>query len=162
MGLADEGDHVVLAMGVHLDVAQHDDVVIARHLVEGAREHVERAFVIAREELVIGVDHALRRIAQALAHGVVAGIGDQRADGLLGLLARRTGDGRPAPDARLRPRRKFLDRGVHSRLSLPHSTQKDRARFSAPVKDYYNERVKSLNIRPMRPEASLPRPDLHI
>ncbi len=40
MGAADEWHDVMLAMGIELDVAQHDDVVIAFDLVEGARQRL--------------------------------------------------------------------------------------------------------------------------
>ena len=52
MRLAEERHHVVLAMALDLDVAQHDDVVIARHLVEGARQDLERVLAVAGEILV--------------------------------------------------------------------------------------------------------------
>ena len=92
MGAADEGNDMVLAMRVEFDVAQHDDVVIAFDLVEGARQRLHRVLLIALEELVIGLDHALRRVEQALAVGIVACPGDQRADGLFGLLLARPFD----------------------------------------------------------------------
>ena len=113
MRFADEGDHVMLAMRVELDVAEHHDIVIASHFVEGAREHLERVLAIAREELVIGRSDAAWRLAQALAVGIIASIGDQRADRLLGLLARRPHDGGSAANLDLRPCLQLLHRGVH-------------------------------------------------
>src|SRR5262249_57999801 len=84
MRLADERDHVMFAMRMQLDIAQHYDVVITGDLVEGAGQHVEWALVVASEELVIGANDALWRLAQAFASRIVAGIGDQRADGFFG------------------------------------------------------------------------------
>jgi hypothetical protein len=118
MRLADKGDHVVLAMRVKLDVAQHDDVVIARHFIKGARQHILGVLAIACEELIIGAGNPARRLAQALAVGIVARIGDERADSLLGLLARGADDARCTGMLGLRPGRQFLNRGVHE-LRLP-------------------------------------------
>ena len=49
MDAADEGRDVVFAMRVELDVAQHDDIVIAANFVEGARQGFGRVFVIAEK-----------------------------------------------------------------------------------------------------------------
>ena len=57
---------MMLAMGVEFDVAEHDDVVIAADLLEGTRKRLDRIFLIALEELAIGIDHPLRRVEQAL------------------------------------------------------------------------------------------------
>ena len=86
MGAADEGSDVVFAVRVELDVAQHDDVVVAAHIVEGARQGFGRIFFVAAEILAEGLGHALRGIEQAFAVRVVAGPGEQGADGGLGLL----------------------------------------------------------------------------
>src|SRR6516162_11011285 len=88
MRFADERDHVVLAVGMQLDIAQHDDIIIARNFVEGAGQHVERALMIAGKKLIVGADHPLWGLAQAFARRIVAGIGYERADGLLRLLPR--------------------------------------------------------------------------
>ena len=101
---------------MQLDIAQHDDVVIARDFVESTRQHLHRALAIAAEELVIGAGHALWRIAQALAIGVVAGIGDERAHGLFGLLAGGPDNIGPAADLGRRgcgPQ--LLYRSIHDR-----------------------------------------------
>src|SRR6202034_2688598 len=82
---------VVLAMGLEADVAQHDDLVIAAGLLEGALEIFARVVVVAGEPFLIGARHARRRSAQPLAVGIVAGPADQGADRGLGLGARRLG-----------------------------------------------------------------------
>jgi hypothetical protein len=73
-------------MGFEADIPQHDEIVIAMDILEGARQHLDRVLLIAREEFGVGFHHALGRITQALAVRIVAGIADQRADGGLGLL----------------------------------------------------------------------------
>ena len=87
MSLADEGHHVVFAMGFDIDVAEHDDVVIALHVVEGAGEVFARVFAIALEPFAIGVDDAAGGVDQAFALGVVAGPGDEGADSIFRLIA---------------------------------------------------------------------------
>src|SRR4029077_3687815 len=91
----------------------HDDIIVAGHLVESARQDVERALMVAHEKLVIGADHALGRLAQALAGRIVAGIGDKRADGLLGFFPRRARSAWAAADIDLRSNWQFLYRCVH-------------------------------------------------
>src|SRR5262245_46721034 len=81
-------------MGVEGDVAHQHEIFVAAYLGEGALQHVDRARAIAAVELVIGVDHAPGRVAQALAVGVVAGIGDERAHRRERLLARGLGNNR--------------------------------------------------------------------
>ena len=87
--LADDRHHVVLAMALEADVGQHDDLVVAVDLLERAREHRLRVVAVAGEELLVGAHDAAGRLEQALARRVVAGPADQRADRVLGLLARR-------------------------------------------------------------------------
>ena len=70
-----------------MSLHQHE-IVVAAGLAEGAVEHLHRAFAIALVEFLVGADHALGRVQQAFAVGIVAGIGDQRAHGGFGLLAR--------------------------------------------------------------------------
>ena len=79
MRLAHERHHVVLAMGVEGDVAHQHEVVVLADLAEGAVEHLGRTFAIAAVEFLVGVDHALWRVEETLAVGIVAGIGDERA-----------------------------------------------------------------------------------
>jgi hypothetical protein len=86
-GLAQERRHVVFAVALHVDAAQHHHVVIALHVLEGARKLLGRIAVIAGEPLAIGVDHALGRVEQAFTVGVVAGPGQQGPDGGHGLVS---------------------------------------------------------------------------
>ena len=62
-----ERHHVMLALRGEFDVADQHEIVIAGGLAEGAVEHLRRALMIALIELVEGLDHAARRIQQALA-----------------------------------------------------------------------------------------------
>ena len=66
-GLAEERGDVVLAVRFHVDVAQHDDVVIALHVVEHAREVCVGVFGVALEPFAIGVDDAAGGVDQAFA-----------------------------------------------------------------------------------------------
>ena len=77
---------MVFAMGLHVDVAQHDDVVIALHVVERAREVFAGVFTIAFEPLFICVDHAAGGVDQAFTLGVVPGPGDEGPDSVFGLV----------------------------------------------------------------------------
>ncbi len=79
----------MLAGGVEGDVLHQHEVVVFAGLGEGAFERLGRAFAVAAIKLFIGADHALGRIEQAFAGGIVADIGDQRAHRGFGLLARR-------------------------------------------------------------------------
>src|SRR5580704_2545314 len=89
MHAADDRREVMLAMGLEADVAQHDDLVIAAGLLEGALEVFARIVVVAGEPFLVGARHARRGGAKPFAVGVVAGPADQRADRGLGLGARR-------------------------------------------------------------------------
>src|SRR5580704_4451892 len=91
MHAADDRREVMLAMGLEADVAQHDDLVIAAGLLEGALEVFARIVVVAGEPFLVGARHPRRRGAQALAVRIVAGPADQGADRALGLGARRPG-----------------------------------------------------------------------
>ena len=86
--LASEGHHVVLAMRVEGDVAHKHEVVVPADLAESAFQHIHRAFAIAAVKFLVGVDHALGRVAQPLAVGIISGVGNQRAHRRERLLAR--------------------------------------------------------------------------
>ena len=88
MRFARERHHVVLAMGIEGDVAHQHEVVVPADLAERSLEYVDRTFAIPAVELPVGVDHPFGRIAQPLAIGIVAGIGDQRAHRCQRVLAR--------------------------------------------------------------------------
>jgi hypothetical protein len=85
-GLAQERRHVVLAMALHVDAAQHDHVVVALHVLEGARQLLGRIAVIAGEPLAIGLDDAFGGVQQAFAVRIVAGPGQQGPHGGHGLV----------------------------------------------------------------------------
>src|SRR5690606_26769395 len=87
--LADDRRHVVLAVRLELDVAQHDHLVVAGDLLEGAGEVLVRIQGVAAEPVAVGTGDPRRGVQQALARGVLAGPAQQGADGILGLL---TGD----------------------------------------------------------------------
>src|SRR5690606_23976599 len=84
---ADDRRHVVFAVAFELDVAQHDHLVVAADLLEGALEVLARVLAIAAEPVAVGIDHALGRVEQAFARGIIAGPAQQGADGGLGLVA---------------------------------------------------------------------------
>ena len=84
---ADDRRHVVFAMALELDVAQHDEFVVALDFLEGARQVLLGIQRVAAEPVLVGLDHALGRVEQAFARGVLAGPAQQRAHGLFGLGA---------------------------------------------------------------------------
>ncbi len=86
VGLADDRRHVVLAMAFVFDVAQHDHLVVAGDFLEGALEVVLGIERIAAEPVAIGLDDAARRVEQAFARRVFAGVTQQGAHGLFGLF----------------------------------------------------------------------------
>ena len=79
----------MLAMRREADIAHEHHIVVALDLLEDAIEGVGGIFTVALEQLLVGLDHPLRRIAQAFACRIVAGPAQQDAHGLFGLLARR-------------------------------------------------------------------------
>ncbi len=85
MRLADDRGEVVLAVALEADVAQHDHLVVALDLLEGALEHRHRVLLVAAEPLAIGAHHAAGRVEEALALRVVAGPAQERLHRLLGL-----------------------------------------------------------------------------
>src|SRR5262249_27274820 len=111
----------MLAMRIERDVADEHEVVVGADLRERALEHVGRAFAVAAEQLLVGVDDARRRVEQALAIGIVAGKGDQRAHGRDGLVprgARHRRLGRGAHVLRQASLGKRLYDGIHDGLSV--------------------------------------------
>jgi hypothetical protein len=83
-----ERHHVVLALRGEFDIANQDEIVIARGFAKGAVQHLGRALVVALIEFVEGFDHPARRIQEALAADVLADIAEQDLHGLFGLRAR--------------------------------------------------------------------------
>jgi hypothetical protein len=112
MGTADEGHHMVLAMGVELDVAKHHQIVVAGHFLEGPGQRFDRVLLIALEELAIGIDHPLRGVEQAFPVRILASPGKERPDRRLGLCLARPLDARAAPDKWL-VRPDLLHHGIH-------------------------------------------------
>src|SRR5690606_24353508 len=91
MRLADDRRHVVLAVRLELDVAQHDQLVVAGDLLEGAREVVVRVQLVAAVPVLVGPGDARRGLDQAFAPGILPGPAQQGADGLFRLLAGHAG-----------------------------------------------------------------------
>ena len=92
MHLADDRGNVVLAMRLETDVLQRNDLVITVGLFEGPLEQRHRVLVIAAEEFLVGAHDAVRGAEQPLARRIIPGPANQRANCLLGLLARRPPD----------------------------------------------------------------------
>ena len=85
MGAADDRRHVVFAERFEFDVAQHDHLVVAGHLLERAAQVVGRVDRVAGKPVAVRVDDALGRVAQALARRIFAGPAQQRAHRVFGL-----------------------------------------------------------------------------
>jgi hypothetical protein len=85
---AQERRHMMLAVALDADVAQHDEIVVAAGLLELARQHLGGIERVARVVFLERIGDAARRILEALACGIVAGPGDQRAHGVLRVGAR--------------------------------------------------------------------------
>jgi hypothetical protein len=52
MSLADERNHMVLTMAIHLDVADEHELIVALHLVKGAVEVLCRVLMVASKLLL--------------------------------------------------------------------------------------------------------------
>src|SRR3954464_1525886 len=110
-GAADDRCHVVLAMAFEANAAQDDHLVVAFDLLKGLLQDFGRILRIAGEILLEGARDPVRRIAQTVARGIVAGPADHGPDRLLDLrplrpLARRLRDRDTFQPARLRLHRK--------------------------------------------------------
>ena len=68
----DDRRHVVLAVRLEGDVAQHDQLIVAADLLEGAAQVGGRVDVVAGEPVAVGVHHALRGVLQPLAARILA------------------------------------------------------------------------------------------
>ncbi len=79
----------MFAVRIEADVAHQHEIVIAAGFTECAVENLDRALAIPLKDFVVGADDSLWRLEQAFACRIVAGIGDQRANGGFRLLARR-------------------------------------------------------------------------
>ena len=80
MHFAQDGDDMMFAMRFEPDVAQDDDFVIGRGLLESGREQLNRIFVVTGKELLIGADDPLGCSSQPLPVRIVTGPFDQSAD----------------------------------------------------------------------------------
>src|SRR5262245_42592691 len=89
MGLAIEWHHVVLAVRVEADVAHQNEIVIPARLAERPIEDLDGAFLVSLKDFIVGTDHALWRLHQAFATGIIAGVGNERTHSGFSLLARR-------------------------------------------------------------------------
>ena len=87
--LADDRRHVMLAMRLERDVLQQHDLVIAAHFLENSRQMDRRILAVALAIFLPRARHALGRVEQAFAAGIVAGPAEQRADRLLNLFGDR-------------------------------------------------------------------------
>ncbi len=117
---SDHRRHVVLAVRLEGDVAQHDHLVVAADFLEGAPEVRGRIDLVSGKPVAVGVDDPVRGIAQAFAVGILARPAQERAHRLLGRAARdprsRTPHVTVSPGAhatvRLHPRTECSVRGV--------------------------------------------------
>ena len=90
MGAADDRHHVVLAMAVEGDVAHHDHVVIALHVLERAPQIGERILFVAGEHLPKGFRHAGRGVEQPFALRVFPHPAQKGADRFFGFITARS------------------------------------------------------------------------
>src|SRR5262245_53722541 len=85
---ADDRRHVMLAVRLEADVAQHDHLVVALDLAERAPQELDGIIVVAAEPVFVGAHDAARGTEEPLALGVVADPLEQRAYGRFGFAAR--------------------------------------------------------------------------
>src|SRR5690606_13549118 len=85
--LAGDRRHVMLAVRLEADVAQHDHLVVAVDLVERAAQELDRVVFVAAEPVLVGADDARRRAPQSFAARVVADPAQKRPDRLFGFLS---------------------------------------------------------------------------
>ena len=88
MDATDDRRHVVLAVALELDVAQHDQLVVTADFLEGARKVFVGIQAVATEPVRVRLGDTLGGVDQAFAGGVLTGPGEQGADGRFGLFAR--------------------------------------------------------------------------
>jgi hypothetical protein len=80
MAAADDRHHVMLAVRLQADIAQHDHLVVAVGLLEGLAQDLDRVVLVAGEEFFVGPDDPVGGLDEALTIGVVSGPLDERAD----------------------------------------------------------------------------------
>ena len=81
---SDDGRHVVLTVRLEADVAQHDHLVVAADLLEGAPQVGGRVDLVAGKPVAVGIHDPMRGVAQALAARVLTRPAQQRAHRALG------------------------------------------------------------------------------
>ena len=84
------GCHVMLAVALEADAAQHDHLVVAFGLLEGLRQDCLGVLGVASEVFLVGPRHARRRLGKAIAIGVVPAPTDDGAEGRFDLRAGRS------------------------------------------------------------------------
>ena len=114
---ADDRRHVVLAMRLETDVAQHHHLVVAAGLLEGPLEIVARIILVTGKPFLISAHDAPRRGQEPFPVWIVAGPTDERAHGALRFLA-----GRPRGRGRACPRAFRIHDFVHPFSPAGHRT----------------------------------------
>ncbi len=79
------GAMMMLAMALEGHAAQHDHLVIAVDLAEGLAQNLVRILLVAGEIFAVGAHHAVGRLDQAVAIGVLADPLEDGAERVLGL-----------------------------------------------------------------------------
>ncbi len=90
MGFAEERGHVVFAMALHIDIAQHHDIVIARNILKHPGEFFFRIGLIALEPFCECIHNAFGRVLETFAVRIVTGPSQQGAHCSFGVGARRS------------------------------------------------------------------------
>ena len=88
-GVADDRRHVMLAMALEANIAQHHHLVVARDLREGFLQDRGRVLCVAGEVFLERTGDPRRRFPKTFAIGIVAGPADQGPHRGLGLGALR-------------------------------------------------------------------------
>src|SRR5215470_13765142 len=141
MRVAEKRHHVVFAVRVESNIAHQDEIIVTARFTERAIEYLNRALVVSLIDFFVGTDHALGCFQQAFARWIIAGIGNQRANGGFRLLTRgprldRRGR-RPhmVGQALLRPRLYIGVLRVHDGSLRSTGTQRYRAGLAASLTD---------------------------
>ena len=72
MGVANYRRHVVLAMRLEFDVAQHDHFIVAFNFFESPREKCDRVVFVAAEPVLVSAHNPLGRVNEPFATRVFA------------------------------------------------------------------------------------------
>jgi hypothetical protein len=79
-GRADDGGHMMFAVGLERDILEQDQLIISAHLFKGPGEMEARVLAIARTIFEPGPCHPLGRVEQAFAARIIARPFDQGPD----------------------------------------------------------------------------------